>query len=160
MSVGPARQLLNSSSVSAFTPGTGHEQQSNVSSYALAPYPLQNPPQLIGVDCVTQTITGTQTITFPNLPIRGTGLPLASTQNQPKTLTVNPGDLLMFEVSVQGSPVTTTISGIVLDNKNTPYSAPFIGPGTFKAFQAIVSAASPTKLTIWGKLYLQRGGGQ
>lgn len=159
MSVAPARIAINSVAVSAFTPASGQQQEANNASYALAPYPLQNPPQLIAVDCVLKTVNGTATITFPNLPIRGTGNPLSTTQNQPQTLTIDTGDTLMFEVGIQGAPGTVTISGIIIDNKNVPHNAPFIGGGTYKTFQAKITTTSSLNLTVWGKLYLQRGAG-
>lgn len=159
MSIAPAKVIVNSIATSAFTPATGQAQQSNNSSYALAPYPIQNPPILIGVDCLSGVVNGTVTATFPNLPIRGSGNPLSATQNQPQSLTIQPGDLLMYEVTVQGSPGQAVISGIILDKSNLPHIAPFVGAGTYKAFQVQVTTVAAIHLTVWGKLYLQRGVG-
>lgn len=159
MSISPPKVIVRNIAVTAFTPDGGSHLQENNASYALAPYPIQNPPILIGVDCLSGVVNGTVTATFPNLPIRGSGNPLSATQNQPQTLTIEPGDLLMFEVNLQGASGQAIVSAKILDINNLPHVAPFVGAGTYKAFQVTATTIAPTRLTVWGKLYLQRGSG-
>jgi hypothetical protein len=158
MAVRPTNPVPAVSSSANFTPHTGYSLQTTTSVQNTA-YPVINPPTIVGVDFVTQTVPmGTSTITFPNLPVRSNTLPGAIPKNQPQILTIDQGDLILYEVSCQNAGVTVTPQ--VLDTTNLPYTNPSLGNGNYKTFSVIVTAASAGKITVWGHIYIQRGGGQ
>lgn len=155
MTAVPPTRNVQTSLVSNFTPGTGYAPQQNIQQYALPPPLVANPPLLVGVDYVVMAVVEgvNPPITFPNLPIRGQNNPNSQTQNQPQTLAIAQGDLLLFEVSCSDAPVTS----IILNSSNLQITAPSVSTGTYKAFQAVVNSDTIQTVTVWGRLYLAQG---
>jgi hypothetical protein len=156
MSQKPNVPLPQASSLGDFTPATGFTQKQTVSNYRTQSGPINNPTQLIGVDVVAFNTGQQSTVTFINLPVRDvTNNPVAPTQNAPQTITLNPGDVGIFTVFVQGA-LGAVASPVVTDSNNTRTTSSFLGPGVYKSFGAQISSSSPTHGTVVGTLYLQR----
>lgn len=155
MAISPRIQNPQVSYTSNWIPGKGYVLPDSTSGYQTAPYPITNPPALIGVDYVQISLpSGISVVTFPNLPVRGTANPANPQRNQPQTLNIQTGDLLLFVVSLNTPGVVTPR---VLDINNTPYTAPALSYGTYRAFQATVSLTSAADVIVYGTLYLQKG---
>lgn len=155
MAIRPRSQNPQISYTSDYLPGKGYALPDSTSGYQTAPYPIANPPFLIGVDYVQAYLpSGTTLVTFPNLPIRGSGNPSSQQLNQPQTVTASQGDLLILVTSIN---VPGTVTPQIIDTSNTLYTAPIVSQGTYKAFQASVTLASAQTVIVYGTLYIHRG---
>jgi hypothetical protein len=155
MAIRPRFQNNQNAYTSDYIPGKGYALPDSTSGYQTSPYPIANPPYLIGVDYVQAYLpSGTTLVTFPNLPIRGLSNPSANQLNQPQTLAINPGDLLIFVTSIN---IPGTVTPQVIDTSNVLYTVPALSQGIYKAFQASVTLTSAQTTSVYGTLYLQRG---
>jgi hypothetical protein len=153
----PSNPLSQVTALSQYTIGGGFAQPQNVTEYQMAPYPVSNPVQLVGVDFVNYKIDGTGYVTFSNLPIRSNNNPVSPNTQQPQTITVLPQDTLMFEVSIMTTSAPIQLQAQVLDEANTVFVGPWIGAGTYLTFRALVSSTSSASGILVGKIYIQRG---
>lgn len=156
----PSNNQISSRVLTEYTVGKGVYVPETTSTQATASLPVDNPPILICTDAVQFEIPapGVGSFVFPNIPKRTNDVnPLNITQPGQQTLTIQPQDTLMIDLSLQNSTDHVHIAGYAITNTNTEVPGPFLGAATYTTFGVIITGTAGLTGVVFAKLYLQRG---